>query len=203
MKIQNATFLKSVTDPVHFVSDEKPQIVFAGKSNVGKSSVLNCLFRRKNFARVSQTPGKTVHINYFLIDEQAYFVDLPGYGYAKVSKAERARWGWLMEQYFGAGLIDLGVMIVDARHKPTGDDAIMAAWFKQTGCPLIVVANKLDKLKKSQVESNMALIRETLALGEGTAILPFSAEHGSGREALISLIVDKCEEAVHTKRHTE
>jgi len=203
MKLQNATFLKSVTDPAHFISDEIPQIVFAGKSNVGKSSVLNCLFRRKNLARTSQTPVKTVHISYFSIEEAAYFVDLPGYGYAKVSKSERARWGWLMEQYFGAGLIDLGVMIVDSRHKPTGDDCIMANWFKQTGCPLIVVANKVDKLRKSQVEPNLALIRETLGLWEETPVLPFSAEHGTGRETLVSLIAERYEEAMHAKRHTE
>jgi len=189
MNLHNAEFLKSVTEPKNFISDERPQIVFAGKSNVGKSSVLNCVLRRKNFARVGQTPGKTVHINYFLIDETAYFVDLPGYGYAKVSKTERDRWGRLMEQYFGAELITLGVMIVDARHKPTANDNIMAEWFKQTGCPLVVVANKVDKLKKSEVEPNMALIRETLELREDVEIMPFSAEKGTGRDALVARLV--------------
>jgi len=185
MNLHNAVFLKSVTAPENFISDERPQIVFAGKSNVGKSSVLNCVLRRKNFARVGQTPGKTVHINYFLIDERAYFVDLPGYGYAKVSKSERDRWGRLMEQYFGAELIDQGVMIVDARHKPTGDDCTMAEWFKQTGCPLIIVANKVDKVNKSQIEPNMARIRETFQLPEETPIIPFSAEKGTGRDPLV------------------
>ncbi|MCL2562748.1 MAG: ribosome biogenesis GTP-binding protein YihA/YsxC [Oscillospiraceae bacterium] len=185
MNLHNTEFLKSVTEPKNFIADELPQIVFAGKSNVGKSSVLNCVLRRKNFARVGQRPGKTVHINYFLIDNTAYFVDLPGYGYAKVSKTERARWGKLMEQYFGAELIDLGVMIVDSRHKPTADDCVMADWFKQTGCPLIIVANKIDKLKKSQIEPNMAVIRETLDLFEETEIIPFSAEKGEGRDALV------------------
>ncbi|MCL2568724.1 MAG: ribosome biogenesis GTP-binding protein YihA/YsxC [Oscillospiraceae bacterium] len=186
MNVHNVEFLKSVTSPENFIDDERPQIVFAGKSNVGKSSVLNCVLRRKNFARVGQTPGKTVHINYFLVDQKAYFVDLPGYGYAKVSKTERDRWGRLMEQYFGAGLIDLGVMIVDARHKPTKDDCVMAAWFKETGCPLMIVANKVDKLAKSHIEPNMAVIRETLGLSSEVEIIPFSAEKGVGREALLA-----------------
>ncbi|MCL2588015.1 MAG: ribosome biogenesis GTP-binding protein YihA/YsxC [Oscillospiraceae bacterium] len=186
MNLHNAEFLKSVTEPRNFIEDPRPQIVFAGKSNVGKSSVLNCVLRRKNFARVGAKPGKTIHINYFLIDEQAYFVDLPGYGYAKVSKTERARWGKLMEQYFAAGLIDLGVMIVDSRHKPTADDCVMADWFKQTGCPVLIVANKGDKLKKSESEPNMAVIRETLGLFEDTEIIPFSAEKGTGRDELLA-----------------
>jgi len=189
MNLHNAEFLKSVTEPKNFITDDRPQIVFAGKSNVGKSSVLNCVLRRKNFARVGQRPGKTVHINYFLIDNKAYFVDLPGYGYAKVSKTERARWGKLMEQYFGAELIDLGVMIVDSRHKPTTDDCIMANWFKQTGCPLLIVANKIDKLKKSQIEPNIAVIRETLELFEEAEIIPFSAEKGMGRDVLVARLL--------------
>ena len=186
MNLHNAEFLKSVTEPRNFISDTLPQIVFAGKSNVGKSSVLNCVLRRKNYARVGQKPGKTIHINYFMIDEMCYFVDLPGYGYAKVSKTERARWGRLMEQYFAAGLVDLGVMIVDSRHKPTADDCVMASWFLQTGCPLVVVANKVDKLKKSQIEPNLAVIRETLQLFEETPIIPFSAEKGTGRDELVA-----------------
>ena len=185
MNLHNAEFLKSVTEPRNFIADELPQIVFAGKSNVGKSSVLNCVLRRKNYARVGQKPGKTIHINYFMIDEMCYFVDLPGYGYAKVSKTERARWGRLMEQYFAAELIDLGVMIVDSRHKPTADDCIMASWFRQTGCPLVVVANKVDKLKKSQIAPNLDVIRETLELFEEVPIIPFSAEKGIGREELV------------------
>ena len=194
MNLQKAVFLKSVTEPRNFIRDELPQIVFSGKSNVGKSSVINKILHRKNFARVGKTPGKTVHINYFLIDDRAYFVDLPGYGYAKVSKEEKARWGRLMEQYFGEALISLGVMIVDARHKPTADDVVMANWYQETGCPLVVVANKVDKLKKSEVDPNMAQIRETLSLAEETEIIPFSAEKGTGRERLVTVLrlaVDK------------
>ena len=115
-------------------------------------------------------------------------MDLPGYGYAKVSKAERDRWGRLMEAYFASGLISWGVMIVDARHKPTADDVTMAEWFYDTGCPLIVVANKLDKLKKSQIEPNLAVIRETLSLRDGGRLVAFSAEKGDGKEQLLALL---------------
>ena len=129
-------------------------------------------------------------MNYFFIDQKIYFVDLPGYGYAKVSQAERDRWGKLMEDFFATpGLIDLGVMIVDARHKPTADDVTMAEWFKSAGCRLVVVANKLDKLKKSEIEPNMQQIRETLTLPEEVLLIPFSAEKGQGRELLLAEIV--------------
>lgn len=193
MNFQNAEFIKSAASVKDLVRDGRPAIAFSGKSNVGKSSVINKLLNRKNFARVGAQPGKTVHINYFLIDKTAYFIDLPGYGYAKVSKSERDRWAALMEQFFAEeGLITLGVMIVDARHKPTADDVTMAAWFHATGCPVLVVANKLDKLKKSEIEPNMALIRETLDLPPETVLLPFSAEKGTGREQLIGEILKYC-----------
>ena len=193
MNFQNAEFIKSAASVKDLIRDGRPAIAFSGKSNVGKSSVINKLLNRKNFARVGAQPGKTVHINYFLIDKTAYFIDLPGYGYAKVSKSERDRWAALMEQFFAEeGLITLGVMIVDARHKPTADDVTMAAWFRATGCPVLVVANKLDKLKKSEIEPNMALIRETLDLPPETVLLPFSAEKGTGREQLIGEILKFC-----------
>ena len=191
LNINKAEFIKSAAAPSGFIRDALPNIVFSGKSNVGKSSVINRLLNRKNFARVGQSPGKTVHVNYFLIDKKVYFVDLPGYGYAKVSKAERERWGKLMEQFFAVdGLIDLGVMIVDSRHKPTADDVTRAEWFKSTGCPLVVVANKADKLKKSEIEPNLELIRLTLGLDDSTPLILFSAEKGSGREALMSQILN-------------
>jgi len=191
LNINKAEFIKSAAAPSGFIRDALPNIVFSGKSNVGKSSVINRLLNRKNFARVGQSPGKTIHVNYFLIDKKVYFVDLPGYGYAKVSKAERERWGKLMEQFFAIdGLIDLGVMIVDSRHKPTADDVTMAEWFKSIGCPLVVVANKADKLKKSEIEPNLELIRLTLGLDDSTPLILFSAEKGSGREALMSQILN-------------
>ena len=189
VNLHNAQFVLSAVSPRDFLDDGLPQVAFAGRSNVGKSSAINRLLNRKNFARVGAVPGKTVHINYFRIDDAFYLVDLPGYGYAQVSKAERDRWGKLMEDYFARPeLLTLGVMIVDARHKPTADDLTMARWFRDTGRPLVVAANKLDKLKKSEIIPNLQLIRDTLELGEGDPVIPFSAEKGTGREELLSAI---------------
>lgn len=194
VNLQKAEFVLSAVSPKNFIQDGLPQVAFAGRSNVGKSSVINRLLNRKNFARVGAAPGKTVHVNYFNIDGAFYLVDLPGYGYAKVSKAERDRWGKLMEDYFARpDLLTLGVMIVDSRHKPTADDDTMFRWFKDTGCPLIIVANKLDKLKKSEIEPNLRLIRDTLSLGEEDMLIPFSAEKGVGREELLSAIFARIE----------
>lgn len=190
MNLNNAEFIKSAASPKDFISGSQPTIVFAGKSNVGKSSVINRLLNRNNFARVGASPGKTVHVNYFLIDRKVYFVDLPGYGYAKVSKSEKERWGKLMEEFFACdGLITLGVMIVDSRHKPTADDIIMADWFMSTGCPFVIIANKCDKLKKSEMEPNVELIRETLVLPEEVRVILFSAEKGTGNSELLSEIM--------------
>ncbi len=189
INFNKAEFILSATVPAQFVHDSLPQIAFAGRSNVGKSSVINRVVNRKNFARVGASPGKTTQINYFKIDGRLYLVDLPGYGYAKVSKVERDRWGRLMENYFqSAGLIDLGVLIVDARHKPTADDVTMREWFRESGCPMVVVANKLDKLKKSEIEPNLAIIRGTLDLGEDDVLIPFSAEKGEGKDVLITAL---------------
>ena len=189
MNVNRAEFIKSAVKPADFIRDGLPTAVFSGKSNVGKSSVINRLLNRNNFARVGAAPGKTVHINYFRIDERCYFVDLPGYGYAQVSKAERDRWSALMEQFFAEPrLITLGILIVDARHKPTGDDVTMANWYRAAHCPLVVAANKFDKLKKSEYEPNMQRIRETLNLEENVPVIPFSAEKGAGREELLTRI---------------
>ena len=193
MNLHNVEFILSAAKPADFRRDGLPQIVFSGKSNVGKSSVINRVLQRKNFARVGESPGKTVHINYFLLDKRAYLVDLPGYGYAKVPMTEKQRWAKLMEQYFAADLITLGILIVDARHKPTENDVTMANWFKDSGCRFCVVANKLDKLKRSELEPNMARIRETLALPEDVKLIPFSAEKGDGRDALVAEILAACE----------
>ena len=189
MNYQNVRFVKSAAEPSGFISDGLPQVVFSGKSNVGKSSVINKLLNRKNFARVGNSPGKTVHVNYFDIDGTAWFVDLPGYGYAKVSHAVKARWRTLMESFFARPeSITFGVLIVDARHQPTADDRLMADWYKSTGRPFAVVANKLDKLKKSEVEGNLDAIRRALTLDEKTPVIPFSAEKGTNRTRLISEI---------------
>lgn len=195
MNLHNAEFVISAASDRDFPRDGLPQIAFAGKSNVGKSSVINKLLLRKNLARVGEAPGKTTHINFFKIDGKAYFVDLPGYGYAKVSQKEKERWAGLIDGYFAAsGLITLGIQIVDARHKPTALDVNMADWFLQTGCSFLVVANKLDKLRKSDIPGNLAQIRETLGLREDCPVIPFSAEKGTGREELLSHILSACGE---------
>ena len=196
LNFQKAAFVRSAADKAHFLRDGLPQFAFAGRSNVGKSSVINRLLGRKNLAYVGASPGKTTQINYFLVDSRAYLVDLPGYGYAKVSRAEKERWGRLMDSSFQdeGEILTAGVLIVDIRHKPTADDVTMHDWFRQTGCPEIIVANKLDKLKKSQVEPALALIRETLELTEEDALVPFSAEKGEGKDTLIRLLTEKCGE---------
>ena len=190
LNLQRAEFVRSAAKSADFPRDGLPQVVFAGRSNVGKSSVISKILLRKNLARVGAAPGKTTHINYFLIDEKLYLVDLPGYGYAKVSQAERDRWGRLIESWFADNaLMTLGIMVVDARHKPTADDCTMAEWFKQSGKPFLVVANKLDKLRKSEIEPNLARIRETLGLPDDVKVIAFSAEKGEGRQELLSEIL--------------
>ena len=190
LNLQRAEFVRSAAKAADFPRDGLPQVVFAGRSNVGKSSVINKILLRKNLARVGAAPGKTTHINYFLIDEKLYLVDLPGYGYAKVSQAERDRWGRLIESWFADNaLMTLGIMVVYARHKPTADDCTMGKWFKQSGKPFLVVANKLDKLRKSEIEPNLTRIRETLGLPDNVKVIAFSVEKGDGRQELLSEIL--------------
>ena len=189
MNFNNVEFLISAASTKDFPATRLPEIAFAGKSNVGKSSVINRLLNRKNFARVGEKPGKTIHVNYFTVDKKCYFVDLPGYGYAKVSQSEKERWGRLMESYFASNRIDLGILIVDARHAPTNNDITMSRWFLDSDCPFVVVANKLDKVKKSQLEGNLKVIREDLELPETCPLIPFSAEKGTGKDDLIRLIL--------------
>ena len=193
MNFQNVDFLISAASTKDFPAVRLPEIAFAGKSNVGKSSVINRLLQRKNFARVGEKPGKTIHVNYFTVDKKCYFVDLPGYGYAKVPQAEKDRWGKLMESYFAADRIDLGILIVDARHAPTNNDITMAQWFLQSECPFVVVANKLDKVKKSELSGNLQTIREDLELPEDCPVIPFSAEKGDGRDDLVKYILEAAE----------
>ena len=194
MNFQNVEFLISAASTGDFPKNRLPEIAFAGKSNVGKSSVINRLLQRKNFARVGDKPGKTVHVNYFVIDRKCYLVDLPGYGFAKVSQQEKERWGRLMEDYFAAQRINLGVLIVDYRHPPTNNDITMANWFLDSGCPFVVVANKMDKLKKSELKPNLEIIRRDLGLPDSCPVIPFSAEKGDGREELVRQILSAVKE---------
>lgn len=194
MNFQKVEFLISAASTKDFPKNRLPEIAFAGKSNVGKSSVINRILQRKNFARVGEKPGKTVHVNYFTVDSKCYFVDLPGYGFAKVSQSEKERWGKLMESYFDAQRIDLGILIVDYRHPPTNNDITMARWFLDSGCPFVVVANKMDKLKKSELAPNLLTIRQDLELPEECPVIPFSAEKGNGRDELVRMILTAVKE---------
>ena len=189
MRFEPAEFIKSAGDKRGFVRDDRPCVVFAGKSNVGKSSVINCLLNRKNLARVGAAPGKTTNVNYFLVGGSVWFVDLPGYGYAKRPQAERGRWAKLMEDFFAESeRITLGIQVLDGRHRPTELDCMMNDLFRVCGCPRVAVANKWATLKKSEMEQNLALIRETLGLGPETVLVPFSAEKRTGRTELMGII---------------
>ncbi len=188
INLQKAAFLRSAADLSGLPKDGLPQIVFAGRSNVGKSSVINCLLGRKSLARTSSMPGKTANINLYAIDGKLYFIDLPGYGFAQVSQKERQRWGKLMDSYFSnCRDIALGILVVDLRHKPTADDIAMAGVFRQLGIPFVVCANKADKLGKSQIDACMALVTETLDAADRT-VIQYSAVRGTGKQELLSEI---------------
>ncbi|MDO5444552.1 MAG: ribosome biogenesis GTP-binding protein YihA/YsxC [Eubacteriales bacterium] len=191
INFNKAEFVLSAASVKQFIHSSVPAVIFAGKSNVGKSSAINQILNRKNFARSGNTPGKTVHINYFLIDGKVYFIDLPGYGFADVAKSERDRWGKLMEEFFAEkDLFSSCVLIVDSRHKPTEDDCRMFDVLKSSGKPFAVLANKVDKLKKSEIQNNLDVIRSVLAMEQTDILIPFSAEKGTGRNELIRFITD-------------
>lgn len=196
MDFRKTVFVKSAAKASDFPRDPMPRIVFVGRSNVGKSSTINQVVGKKGFARVSSVPGKTVFVNLFKVDEKGWLIDLPGYGYSKTSKKERDRYSRLIEDYFAADQENISriYMIVDVRHKPTADDVTMVQWVRHYGCPLTVVANKLDKLKKSEVEPNLARIRETLMLSEEDVLIPFSAEKGTNSDLLKADIQNAIEE---------
>ena len=195
MEYIDAKLLATAVKPSQYPDTLVPEIAFAGRSNVGKSSLINCLTNRTKLARTSSTPGKTATINFYDIAGQYRLVDLPGYGYAKVSKEEQQRWAKMIETYLTDrfNLVQI-IQLVDARHKPTQDDITMLNWIRHFGYTPVVVATKLDKLKKSQVEPALELIRETLELTERDVLVPFSAEKGTGREELLSLLCQAAEQ---------
>ena len=169
--------------------NELPEIAFAGKSNVGKSSLINAMLNRKALARVSATPGKTQTINFYNINEQMYLVDLPGYGYAKVSEKEKIQWGKLIERYLhGSTKLKAVFLLIDIRHAPSANDKMMYDWIVDNGYHPIIIATKLDKIKRSQTAKNIKAIKEGLALVPGTQVIPFSSETKQGRDEVWELI---------------
>ncbi len=166
-----------------------PEAAFAGKSNVGKSSLINCLVNRKKLARTSGQPGKTQTINFYNVNRQMYIVDLPGYGYAKVSKSVTAKWGPMIENYLHTSRqLRMVFLLIDIRHKPTDNDVTMYRWILSNGFSPAIIATKLDKIKRSQVGKQMKLIRDTLKVVEGVPMIPFSSVTGQGREEIWSLM---------------
>lgn len=189
----DAKFLLTAVKPEQYPDTLVPEIAFVGRSNVGKSSLINCLTNRTKLARTSSTPGKTATINFYDIAGRYRLVDLPGYGYAKVSKTEQERWAKMIETYLSDrfNLVQV-IQLVDARHKPTRDDILMLDWIRRFGYSPVVVATKLDKLKKSQIEPSLTLVYETLGLDDDCILLPFSAEKKTGREDLAELLDMLC-----------
>lgn len=169
--------------------NDKPEIAFAGKSNVGKSSLINALMNRKSYARISATPGKTQTINFYNINDEMYLVDLPGYGYAKVSQQEKEKWGKMIERYLhGSKQLRAVFLLIDIRHEPSANDKMMYDWVVSQGYNPIIIATKLDKLKRSQVPAAVKVVREGLKAGKETLILPFSALTKQGREEIYEVI---------------
>ena len=167
----------------------KPEIAFAGKSNVGKSSLINALLNRKSYARISATPGKTQTINYYSINDEMYLVDLPGYGYAKVSEQEKIKWGQLIERYLHrSAQLKAVFLLIDIRHAPSENDRIMYQWIVEQGFHPIIIATKLDKIKRSQVQKQMKVLREGLKLIPGTMIIPFSSQTKQGRDEIWDMV---------------
>ncbi|MBU5674512.1 ribosome biogenesis GTP-binding protein YihA/YsxC [Paenibacillus brevis] len=185
MKVNQAEFVISAVGPNQYPDDALPEIALAGRSNVGKSSLINRMINRKNLARTSSTPGKTQHLNYYRINEDLYFVDFPGYGYAKVSKTQRQAWGGMIEKYLlERETLKLILLIIDLRHPPSKDDELMYDWLKHHDLPVCVVATKADKIPKSRWQKHMKIIRDALVLRAGDQLMLFSSEAGIGRDEL-------------------
>lgn len=183
MNLNNAKFEISAVSPKQYPGSNIPEIAFAGRSNVGKSSIINALLNRKNIARTSSTPGKTREINFYNVDETLYFVDLPGYGYASVSKEKKSNWGSIIETYLNSRQqLRLIVMMVDIRHKPSADDQMMYQWIVSNNLTHIIVASKSDKIPRGQIKTRLAEIKNTFNAGNDIVIIPFSAENKQGRD---------------------
>ncbi|WP_174613958.1 ribosome biogenesis GTP-binding protein YihA/YsxC [Virgibacillus ihumii] len=184
MKVTDAEIVISAVSKKQYPSDRLPEIALAGRSNVGKSSFINKLINRKNLARTSSKPGKTQTLNFYKINQSFYFVDVPGYGYAKVSKKEREKWGHMMEEYFETReTLKAVVLITDIRHEPTGDDQQMYDFLKYYELPVIVIGTKLDKIPKGKRINHLNRTRQVLEMEPEDVVIPFSAETGEGKDA--------------------
>ncbi len=189
MEFVDARLIATAVKYEQYPPSDIPEIALVGRSNVGKSSLINCLANRKNLARTSSTPGKTATINFYEFGKEFRIVDLPGYGYAKVSQAEREKWSGMIENYLSRREnLCAVIQLVDARHQPTKDDKTMFDWIKSYNYEPFVVATKLDKLKKSQIDGNLTAIYNELQLTEDSVLVPFSAENRTGREEVLELI---------------
>jgi GTP-binding protein len=183
MKINKVEFVISAVSPAQYPEGALPEIALAGRSNVGKSSFINTMLQRKSVARISSKPGKTRTINYFLVNDKLYFVDLPGYGFARVSKTEKEKWGKMMEEYFQTREpLKVVVLLVDVRHEPTKDDQAMYEYLKHYQIPVIVIATKADKISRGSWQKQLKLVRQTLKMAPDDTLILFSSETGQGRE---------------------
>ena len=173
--------------------NDKPEVAFAGKSNVGKSSLINALINRKAYARTSATPGKTQTINFYNINDGLYLVDLPGYGYARVSEKEKEQWGKMIERYLhGSAQLRAVFLLIDIRHEPSANDRMMYKWVVEQGYQPVIIATKLDKIKRSQVQKHVKMLKEGLSLIPGTKVIPFSSTTKQGRDEIWELIEREC-----------
>jgi len=178
----------------------RPEVAFAGKSNVGKSSLINTLMNRKSLARTSSQPGKTQTINYYNVNNAIYLVDLPGYGYAKVPQSEKEKWGKMIERYLHtSSQLKAVFLLIDIRHEPGQNDKTMYEWICANGYEPVILLTKLDKIKRSQIQKQMKLVRESLCLHPGTRMIPFSSQSGQGREEVWELIEALCMESSDEK----
>lgn len=195
MKIRNAEITMSAINKSQYPDEGIPEIALVGRSNVGKSSTVNTLLNRRNFARTSQTPGKTRTINFYLINQEFFFVDLPGYGYAKVAKSEKEKWGTIMERYLQERdeLCSI-LLLVDIRHEPTNDDVMMYQWIKHFGYNCVVIATKADKISRGQYQKHMSIIRKKLQLEKDEKILPISSLKKTGVEEIWAEIIKQYNE---------
>lgn len=185
MKVFKSELVISAVRPNQYPAGALPEFALCGRSNVGKSSLINALINRKNLAHTSQRPGKTRTLNFYLINDSFYFVDVPGYGYARVSRKERQKWGEMVETYLATRQsLKAAILIVDSRHQPTEDDRLMYDWLLYYERPIIVVATKIDKLKRSQRNKQLEQVAETLSLRDGDELLPFSSQTKEGKEKL-------------------